>query len=85
MRRLHRLLEVAHQHQHAAAREQPRRIEERALPAGVFGLLLAFAEQLTIRYAPIPAGYAEGVPLVLLMVFLLVRPTGLLQAREARA
>jgi len=45
------------------------------------GLLLAFAEQLTVRYAPLPAGYAQGVPLLLLMVFLLVRPTGLLRAR----
>jgi len=49
------------------------------------GLILAFAEQLTARYAPIPAGYAQGVPLVLLIVFLLVRPTGLLAPREARA
>jgi len=45
------------------------------------GLLLAFAEQLTVRYAPVPAGYAQGVPLVLLMIFLIVRPTGLLRAR----
>jgi branched-chain amino acid transport system permease protein len=45
------------------------------------GLLLAFAEQLTVRYAPIPAGYAQGVPLALLMLFLLVRPNGLLRAR----
>jgi len=45
------------------------------------GLVLAFAEQLTVRYAPIPAGFAQGVPLLLLMVFLLVRPTGLLKAR----
>jgi branched-chain amino acid transport system permease protein len=45
------------------------------------GLLLAFAEQLTVRYAPIPAGYAQGVPLALLMLFLLVRPTGLLRTR----
>jgi len=45
------------------------------------GLLVAFAEQLTVRYAPIPAGFAQGVPLLLLMVFLLVRPTGLLRAR----
>ena len=45
------------------------------------GLLLAFAEQMTVRYAPIPAGFAQGVPLLLLMVFLLVRPTGLLRAR----
>ena len=45
------------------------------------GLILAFAEQFTVRYAPIPAGFAQGVPLLLLMVFLLVRPTGLLRAR----
>lgn len=45
------------------------------------GLVLAFAEQLTVRYAPIPSGYAQGVPLLLLMVFLIVRPTGLLKAK----
>jgi len=45
------------------------------------GLLLAFAEQLTARYAPIPSGFAQGVPLLLMMIFLLVRPTGLLKAR----
>jgi branched-chain amino acid transport system permease protein len=45
------------------------------------GLLLAFAEQFTLRYAPIPSGFAQGVPLLLLMVFLLFRPTGLLKAR----
>jgi branched-chain amino acid transport system permease protein len=45
------------------------------------GLLLAFAEQLTIRYAPIPGGYAQGVPLLFLIVFLLVRPTGLLKSK----
>lgn len=45
------------------------------------GLLLAFGEQLTVRYAPIPSGYAQGVPLLLLMIFLLVRPTGLLRSR----
>lgn len=49
------------------------------------GLILAIAEQVTVRYAPIPAGLAQGVPLVLLILFLLVRPTGLLQAREARS
>ncbi|MBL8382347.1 MAG: branched-chain amino acid ABC transporter permease [Burkholderiales bacterium] len=51
----------------------------------VGGLILAFAEQLTVRYAPVPPGLAMGVPLVLLILFLLVRPTGLLAAREARA
>jgi branched-chain amino acid transport system permease protein len=45
------------------------------------GLLLAFAEQLTVRYAPLPAGYAQGMPLLLLMAFLLVRPTGLLRPK----
>jgi len=49
------------------------------------GLLLAFAEELTVRYAPIPPGYAQGVPLVLLLVFLMFRPTGLLRAPEARS
>jgi branched-chain amino acid transport system permease protein len=45
------------------------------------GLLLAFAEQFTVRYAPVPGGFAQGVPLLFLMVFLVVRPTGLLRAR----
>ncbi len=45
------------------------------------GLLLAFAEQFIARYAPIPSGYTQGVPLLFLMLFLLVRPTGLLRAR----
>ncbi len=49
------------------------------------GLILAFAEQFTVRYAPVPPGLAMGVPLVLLIVVLLVRPTGLLLPREARA
>jgi branched-chain amino acid transport system permease protein len=48
------------------------------------GLILALAEQLTQRYAPIPSGYAAGVPLLLLIIFLIVRPTGLLKAREVR-
>jgi branched-chain amino acid transport system permease protein len=45
------------------------------------GLLLAFAEQLTIRYAPIPGGYAQGVPLLFLIAFLIVRPSGLLKPK----
>ena len=45
------------------------------------GLLLAFAEQLTARYLPIASGFALGVPLLLLMVFLVFRPTGLLRAK----
>lgn len=51
----------------------------------VGGLILAFVEQFTVRYAPVPPGLAMGVPLVLLIGFLLVRPTGLLLSREARA
>lgn len=51
----------------------------------VGGLILAFVEQFTVRYAPVPPGLAMGVPLVLLIGFLLLRPTGLLLAREARA
>jgi len=49
------------------------------------GLILALAEQLTVRYAPVPPGMAMGVPLLLLILFLLVRPTGLLRPREVRA
>ena len=45
------------------------------------GLLLSFAEQLAARYAPIASGFTQGVPLLLLMLFLIFRPTGLLQAR----
>ena len=45
------------------------------------GLLLAFAEQFTARYAPIASGYTQGVPLLLLLIFLLLRPTGLLRSR----
>ena len=45
------------------------------------GFVLAFAEQFVARYAPIPSGFAQGVPLLFLMIFLLVRPTGLLRAR----
>jgi branched-chain amino acid transport system permease protein len=48
------------------------------------GLLLALSEKLVLRYAPIPSGFALGVPLALLILFLLVRPTGLLPAKGAR-
>jgi predicted NAD/FAD-dependent oxidoreductase len=42
-------------------------------PARVQGkLILAFAEQMTVRYAPVPPGLAMGVPLVLLILFLLM-------------
>jgi branched-chain amino acid transport system permease protein len=47
------------------------------------GIILAFAEDLTRRYAPIPSGLALGVTPTLLIIFLLVRPTGLLRAKEA--
>lgn len=48
------------------------------------GLLLALLERLVLRYAPIPSGYAIGVPLLLLILFLLVRPTGLLPSKTVR-
>ncbi|KAB7585093.1 branched-chain amino acid ABC transporter permease [Verminephrobacter eiseniae] len=49
------------------------------------GLLLALVEQLTIRYLPIAAGLSMGVPLIVLIVFLLVKPEGLLGLRKERA
>jgi branched-chain amino acid transport system permease protein len=45
------------------------------------GLLLAFVEKITIRYAPIPSGMALGAPFLLLILFLLMRPSGLMKAR----
>jgi branched-chain amino acid transport system permease protein len=48
------------------------------------GMLLALIEKLVLRYAPIPSGFAIGVPLLLLILFLLLRPTGLLPARAVR-
>lgn len=48
------------------------------------GLLLALLERLVLRYAPIPSGYAIGVPLLLLILFLLMRPTGLLPPKTVR-
>jgi branched-chain amino acid transport system permease protein len=48
------------------------------------GLLLALLERLVLRYAPIPSGYAIGVPLLLLILFLLMRPTGLLPPKAVR-
>lgn len=52
------------------------------------GMILALAEQFTARYADqigIPSGLSLGVPFFLMIVFLLVRPTGLLKPKEARA
>ncbi len=48
------------------------------------GMLLALLEKLVLRYAPIPSGFAIGVPLLLLILFLLLRPNGLLPARAVR-
>lgn len=48
------------------------------------GLVLAFVEQLGARYLPIPSGLTLGFPFVLLIIFLFLRPTGLLAPREAR-
>jgi len=47
------------------------------------GIVLALAENLTQRYAPIPSGLSLGVTPLLLIIFLLVRPAGLLRAKEA--
>ena len=49
------------------------------------GLVLGFTEAFATRYLPIPSGLVLGVPLVLLILFLLVRPTGLLRAKEAKS
>ena len=46
------------------------------------GLVLAFAEQLTARYAPIPSGFAQGVPLVFLMICLCGRRVSSRCARD---
>ena len=48
------------------------------------GLLLAFVEQFGARYLPIPSGLTLGFPFVLLIVFLFLRPSGLIAPREAR-
>jgi branched-chain amino acid transport system permease protein len=48
------------------------------------GLVLAFAEQLGARYLPIPSGLTLGFPFALLIVFLLFRPTGIVQPRGVR-
>ena len=49
------------------------------------GLILGLVEAFAARYLPIPSSLVLGVPLVLLILFLLVRPTGLLPAREGAA
>lgn len=48
------------------------------------GIILGIVEAFAARYLPIPSGFILGVPLVLLILFLLVRPTGLLPPREGR-
>src|SRR5262245_42631679 len=48
------------------------------------GLVLAFVEQLGARYLPIPSGLTLGFPFVLLILFLFLRPIGLIPPREAR-
>ena len=46
------------------------------------GLLLALVEKLTLRYAPVPSGFAIGVPFVMLILFLMLRPSGLLRTKS---
>jgi branched-chain amino acid transport system permease protein len=45
------------------------------------GLLLSLTEKLVLRYAPIPAGFALGVPFLVLILFLVLKPRGLLAVR----
>lgn len=49
------------------------------------GMILAFAEAFAARYANIQSDYVQAVPLILLIVVLLVRPTGLIRPKEARS
>ncbi len=46
------------------------------------GIILGVIEALAARYLPIPSSLVLGVPLILLILFLLVRPTGLLRSKE---
>ena len=48
------------------------------------GLVLAFVEQFGARYLPIPSGLTLGFPFVLLILFMFLRPSGLISPREAR-
>jgi branched-chain amino acid transport system permease protein len=48
------------------------------------GLVLAFVEQFGARYLPIPSGLTLGFPFVLLIIFLFLRPKGLIASREVR-
>lgn len=50
----------------------------------VGALLLSLTEKLVLRYAPIPASYALAVPFLLLILFLILKPRGLLAAGEVR-
>ena len=47
------------------------------------GLVLAASERIVLRYAPVPSAFAIAIPLLLLIIFLLVRPTGILKAKGA--
>ena len=51
---------------------------------GELNAILAFVEQLGARYLPIPSGLTLGFPFVLLILFLFLRPSGLIPPREAR-
>lgn len=45
------------------------------------GLILAASERIVLRYAPVPSAVAIAIPLLLLIGFLLVRPTGILKSK----
>lgn len=48
----------------------------------VGAMLLALTEKLALRYLPIPSGFIIGIPLLILIVFLVVSPRGLLGERQ---
>jgi len=48
----------------------------------VGAMLLALIEKLALRYLPIPSGFIIGIPLLILIVFLIVSPRGLLGERQ---
>lgn len=49
----------------------------------VGAMLLALIEKLALRYLPIPSGYIIGIPLLILILFLIASPRGLLGERKA--
>jgi branched-chain amino acid transport system permease protein len=46
-------------------------------------MMLSLCEKLALRYLPIPSGYILGIPLLVLILFLVFRPHGLFGERAA--